>query len=167
MLLRIVRNCNSLLKCNYLKNEIFALYFLFNWWNLHQILNIFLKKKIVIAHVFPKLQTAKDFVTPLSKRRRFRTSFHSQHVTSTFINIFLTLRGNNLENSSIIEIWYHRGVCKDIDCRLQVSFSGLWEFAIPYSNKIILKTKNIFSVFCSVYGIFITFKKFSKIGRSS
>ena len=33
-----------------------------------------------MANVFPKLQIAKDFVTPFSKKRRFRTSFDSQHV---------------------------------------------------------------------------------------
>ena len=38
------------------------------------------KKKIVIANVFPKLQTVKDLVRPLSKNHRFRTSFKSQHV---------------------------------------------------------------------------------------
>ena len=49
-----------------------------------------------------------------------------------------------------------------MDCRLQVSCSGLWEFAVPYSNPVILKTKNIFSVFYCMYGISITFRTFSK-----
>ena len=49
-----------------------------------------------------------------------------------------------------------------MDCRLQVSFSGLWEFAVRYSNRVILKTKSIFSVFCSIDGISITFRTFSK-----
>ena len=45
------------------------------------------KKKIVRANVFPKLQTVKDLVRPLSKKRRFRTSFNSQHVrgSQTFV----------------------------------------------------------------------------------
>ena len=30
---------------------------------------------IVIANVFPQLQTAKEFVKPLFRKRRFRTSF--------------------------------------------------------------------------------------------
>ena len=38
------------------------------------------QKKIVIAKVFPKLQTVKYMVRPFSKKRRFRTSFDSQHV---------------------------------------------------------------------------------------
>ena len=43
-------------------------------------LKLFQKKKIVIANIFPKLQTVKDLLKPLSKKRHFRTSFNSQHV---------------------------------------------------------------------------------------
>ena len=35
---------------------------------------------IFIGIVFTKLQTVKDLVRPLSKKRRFRTPFESQHV---------------------------------------------------------------------------------------
>ena len=35
---------------------------------------------IVIANVFPKLQTVKDLVRPLTEKRRVITSFDSQHV---------------------------------------------------------------------------------------
>ena len=35
---------------------------------------------IVIANIFPILQTVKDLVRPLSNKRRFRTSFDNQHV---------------------------------------------------------------------------------------
>ena len=49
-----------------------------------------------------------------------------------------------------------------MDCRLQVACSGLWEFALPYSNPVILKTKNTCSVFYSIDGISITFRTFSK-----
>ena len=49
-----------------------------------------------------------------------------------------------------------------MDYRLQVSFCGLWEFAVPSSNPVILKIKNIFSVFYSIYGISIKFKTFKK-----
>ena len=52
---------------------------MFLFWNLHEILKIFLKKIIVIANVFPKLQTFKDLVRPLSKKRRLRTPFENQH----------------------------------------------------------------------------------------
>ena len=80
ILFRIVRSSRSVFKSKYLKNQKHFLRFLFHLWNLYQILNIFKKKKIVIANVFPKLQTVKDLFTPFSKKRCFRTSFNSQHV---------------------------------------------------------------------------------------
>ena len=40
---------------------------------------------ILIANVFPKLETVKIFVTPLSKKRCFRTRFDSQHVKASQI----------------------------------------------------------------------------------
>ena len=35
---------------------------------------------IVIANVFPKLQTVEILIRPLSKQRRFRTRIDSQHM---------------------------------------------------------------------------------------
>ena len=78
-----VQDCENLqvqFKCNYLKNEIYFLDFYFHFWNLHQILNILKKRMIVIANVFPKLRTVKILLRQLSKKRRFRTCFQSQHV---------------------------------------------------------------------------------------
>ena len=43
----------------------------------------FQKKKIVNANVFPKLQTVKDVVRTLSKNRRLRTFFESQHAKTS------------------------------------------------------------------------------------
>ena len=80
ILFGIVRICVSLFKRNYLKNEKIFLNFLFLFLNLHQLLNIFKKQNIVIADVFPKLQTLRDLVRALYKKRRFRSSFDSQHV---------------------------------------------------------------------------------------
>ena len=80
ILFRIVRICRSLFKSSYLKNKKYFLAFLFHLWNLHQNWNIFKKKKIVIANVFPKLATVQGLVTPLTIQRRLKTSFESQHV---------------------------------------------------------------------------------------
>ena len=80
ILIRIVRICRSLFKSSYLKNKKHFLGFLFHWWNLRQFSNIFERKKIVIAHVFPKLATVQVLVTPLTVQRRLKTSFDSQHV---------------------------------------------------------------------------------------
>ena len=62
ILFGIVTICSSLFKCNFLKNEKLFLNFLFLLWNLHQIFNIFKQKMIVIANVFPRLQTVKAWV---------------------------------------------------------------------------------------------------------
>ena len=75
-----MRICRSLLKSSSLKKKKHFLEFLFHLWNLHQVSNILQKKKIVIAHVFPKLATVKGLVTPLTIQRRLKTSFDSQQV---------------------------------------------------------------------------------------
>ena len=80
ILFRMVRICRSLLKSSSPKNKKHFLEFLFHLWNLHQILNIFQKRKIVIANVFPKLAIVQALVTPLTIQRRLKTSFDSQHV---------------------------------------------------------------------------------------
>ena len=80
ILFRILRICRSLFKSSYLKNKKHFLGFLLHLWNLHQILNIFRKKKIIIANVFAKLTTVQSLVTPLTIQRRLKTSFDSQHV---------------------------------------------------------------------------------------
>ena len=99
----IMRICHSLFKRNYLKNEKFFLNFMFLFWNLHQIFKIFLKNIIVIANIFPKPETVKNLVRPLSKKHGFRTSFQSQHVKG-----FQTL---------VISTWEH----------LYHVFLSLWE----------------------------------------
>ena len=80
ILFRIVRIIRWLFKSSYLKNKKQFIGFLFHLWNLHQISNIFKKKKILIANVFPKLATVQGLVTPLTIQRRLKTSFESQHV---------------------------------------------------------------------------------------
>ena len=84
-ILLIVRIWKSQFKCNYVKNEKLLLDFLFHFWNLHQILNILRKSMIVIANVFAKLHTVKIFLRRVSKKRRFRTRFDSQHVKASQI----------------------------------------------------------------------------------
>ena len=51
----------------------------------NSILNIFKKRMILIANAFPKLQTVKILLSPLSKKRCFRTRFDSQHVKASEI----------------------------------------------------------------------------------
>ena len=69
-----------------LKNEKLFLNFLFHFWILHQILNVLKEEMIAIANVFPKLQTVKELLRPLSQKPRFRTRFDSQHVKASQIH---------------------------------------------------------------------------------
>ena len=80
ILFGIVRIWSSVFNCSYHKIKKIFLLFLFHLWTLHQILNLFKKKMIVIANVFPKLQNVKNLAKPLSRKRCFRTSFESQRV---------------------------------------------------------------------------------------
>ena len=83
ILFRILRIRSSLFKCNYLKNEKIFLNLLLHLWNPRQMLNILKQKMMVKGTVFRILQTVKHLVRQLSTKRRFRTSFDSQHVTGS------------------------------------------------------------------------------------
>ena len=87
----------------------------------------FQKKKVVIANILPNLQTIKDLVRALSKKRRFTTSFDSQHIKASetllkspsenFYHILHLSGVTDLQNISISDIRNLRGVCYHIDCR--------------------------------------------------
>ena len=108
-----VPDCENLqfsFKCNYLKNKKLFMSILCHLWNLDQIWNIFKKMKIVIAQVFLKLNTVKDFVRSLTKKCRLITSLDSQHVEVSQILVrallsyfSINLRRNDLGN--IPSIW--------------------------------------------------------------
>ena len=110
-------NLPFLFKYGYLKNRKHFVSFLFNLWNLHQILNILNKKKIVIANVFPKLATVQALVTPLTIQHRLKTSFDSQHVKrfqtlvksswEDFYHIFSSLWGEPIRK---ISPWFKCGI---------------------------------------------------------
>ena len=79
ILFQIVRISRSLFESSYLKNKKHFLGFLFHLWNLQQIFNIFDKKKILIANLFPKLVTVQGLVTPFTIQLRLKTFFDSRH----------------------------------------------------------------------------------------
>ena len=54
-----IRTLPERMKCSYLKNLKYFEYFFLHFRNLHEILNIFEKKLILIAYLFQKLQTVK------------------------------------------------------------------------------------------------------------
>ena len=121
ILFKVVRNCNSQLKWYYLRKDKLFFHFLVHLWILHEILNTLKEKMIVIANVFPKLQTVKSFVRKLSQEHRFRKGFGSQLVKAlqmlakirweTFIMFFIIMREFDLENVSPSFRWNLRGVC--------------------------------------------------------
>ena len=79
----LVRDCENLpspIQRQLCQKRKTILQFFFHFWNLHQMRNILKKKMIVIADLFPKLQTVKDLVRAPSKKRPFRTPFENQHV---------------------------------------------------------------------------------------
>ena len=121
LLFGILTICSSLFKCNNLKTEKLFLNFSFRFCNLHQNLNIFNPKMIAIANAFPKLETVKNLVRTLSKKRRFRTSFDSQIVkaSQTLVKsaseyfyhfFFIILTRTDLENISLSDMENLRGV---------------------------------------------------------
>ena len=147
--------------------------FLFHFWNVHQILNILKKKMLVIANLFPKLQTVTILVREVSKKRHSRKRFDSQHVklsqilVKTFIRailscFFIILKEVDFENISPSVSLNLRGVCWQIEHRWQVSRSIFWEFATPNSNSIIWKTKHFSGIFFCIFRIYMKFSTFWK-----
>ena len=63
ILFKIGKICHSQCKCYCLTFEKHFLNFLFHFWNLQNTLNILKEKMIVIANVFPKLQTVKILIS--------------------------------------------------------------------------------------------------------
>ena len=82
-LFKIDRIRNYQFKCNYLKNGKLFVNLLLHFRSLHQILNNLKEKMIVIANLFPKLETVKYFLRTLSKKPRFRTRFDGQHMKAS------------------------------------------------------------------------------------
>ena len=165
--LGILGICSALFKCNYLKKWKLFLGFLFHLWNVHQLSNIFKKKMIVIANVFPKLQTVKYLVKPLSRKLLFRTSFDNQRINGYrtvvksarehFYHIFSSLWGEVICKSSALlkfEILLAFGNTLTAGDKYPV-----WDYdnlQFPIQMQISWK-KNFFAFVCSIYGISIKF----------
>ena len=170
--------CRSLFKSSYLKNKKDSIRFLFHLWNLHQIRNIFKKKKIVIANLFPKLATVQVLVTPLTIQGRLKTFFDRQHVKrfqtlvksswEHFYHIFPSLLEEMILKTSP---WLKFGIIG----LFVNTWAADYKYSVPhYENlpfpiqiQLSEKQKNIFAVFYSIYGISIKFRTFSKKRRSS
>ena len=120
VLFNIARICNSRFKYSYLKNQKMFLNFLCHFWNLHHILNILKEEMMIIANVFPKLRTLKNFVTPLCKKCCFymvrQSTCEGVHNTCEMSMrvllscFFINLTDVDLENTSASVKWNLRGV---------------------------------------------------------
>ena len=168
ILFRIERICHSQFKCHYLRNKTIFLNFLFHFCNLHQLWNIWRKNVMVIAIIFPKLESLKNFVRPFYQKRRFGTRSYSQDVKvsqvlakspwESFYHAFWSFWGKLIWKKSPVVLGKILGpFVTTIDCRWQVSCSILREFSTLNSNAIIWKMKNSFSIFYSISGIYIDF----------
>ena len=118
ILFRVLRICNSEMKCNSLKKETLFQDSLLHFWNLHHILNILKEKMIVIANVFPKLQNVKIFVRKLSKEHRFRRGFGIQDV-----------KASQMVGKSPWESFY--------EVFLSISLRLIWKMSHPVSGEIL------------------------------
>ena len=87
ILFKIARICHSQLseKRKTFLQFFFFFFLFFHFWNLHTNLKFLKKNMIVIPYLFPKLKTVKNLAKPLSKKRRFRKRFDSQHVKTSQI----------------------------------------------------------------------------------
>ena len=168
ILVKIVRICYSELKCNYLKNLKLFLDFFLHFWNVHQIWNILKKRMIVIANVFPKVQTVKNLLRPLSKKRCFITRLNSQHVKASeipantpwqrFYHVFSSFSRKLIPKMVPLELGEILVVfVNTLSGDAEVSHWRFWEFVTLNSNGFIWKTKIFFSTFCSISGIYIKF----------
>ena len=67
------------MRSNYTRNKKRFVNWVLHFWNLDQIVNIFLKKKTLIIHVSPKLGTANNLVKYMPKKFRFSRPFDKQY----------------------------------------------------------------------------------------
>ena len=104
-----------------LKTKKHFLSFLFHLSNLHQILNIFKKKNIRIANVFPKLATVQGLDTPLTIQRCLKAFFDSQHVKR-----FPTLVKSSWEHFYHIFSWLWAEIIWKISPWLKFGIIGLF-----------------------------------------
>ena len=145
--------------------------FLFHFWILHQILNILNEKMIIIANVFPKLQTVKIFLRPLSKKLRFRNTLWQSTCESvpnvckismgTFLSCSSSFLGSLiLKTSPTVPHEFPGLFVYTLTADGKLSCSRLWEFATPNSNPVIWTTKNFSWIFCYISGFCIKFWTF-------
>ena len=133
---------------------------------------------IVIANVFPKLQTVKDLVRSLSTKRCFWTFFDSQHVKGCqtlvkslwehFYHIFSPLWGELIWKSSLLLICeILRVFVNTLTVDEKYLVQGVVRICCSRFKCNNLKNENFLAIICSISEIFIKFYKFWKKRWSS
>ena len=113
----------------------------------------FKTRTIVIANIFPKLQTVKKFVRNFSKEQRFRTGFGSQHVKSyqmvakspseRFYDVFHDSRGSSFGKSEILGVFVN---ILTADARYPIQDCENWQLPIQMQLSQKRKTFSLFFV---------------------
>ena len=110
---------------------------------------------IVIVNVFPKLQTVKILVRPLSKKRRFRIRFDSQRVKAslpTTCEISIRALLSPPVSREILGVMFYT-----LTAYGKYPLQSSENLQLPIQMQLSEKTKNIFSIFCSICRICIKF----------
>ena len=170
ILFKIERIWNSQFKCNYLKNQKLFLKFFVPFldctWSFKHFEN---KKMMVITNVFPKLQTVKNFVTPLCEKRRFVTRFDSQHLRvkylwnlheSTFWSFYIILREFDLENVSRTVRWNLREFLKKVTAKGKYPIEDWENLQLPIQMQLSEKPKPFSGYFVPFMESTANFKHF-------
>ena len=130
----------------------------FIFWKLHQVLKILKRKKIVMANVFPILQTVKKLVRTLSKEQRFKTGFSTQHVKASqtpaksqwecFYHVFSSISGKLIWKMSPLVLRKILGVFVNIstaDDKYRVQYCE--NLPVPIQMQLSQNRKNVSQFF--------------------
>ena len=136
-------------------------------------MNIFSNKVTLIADIFPTLKTAKDVVRQMSKKFPFRRPFEKWHGKKPqtllksegqhIYHIYWLLWRQLSFKKFLLVIWKILGLFVDTliaDNKFSLPSSG--NLTQPIQMQLSKKQKNYFSIFFSIFGIYIKFWTFSK-----
>ena len=110
----------------------------------------FQKKMMVVANVFPKLQTGKNLVRGLLKSdvsknpssvNMWNRPKYLRYLRPLLSCFFITVREADWKSISLSDACNLRYICWQIYRLWKLCWLRLWEFATPNSNAIILKTQ--------------------------
>ena len=128
---------------------------------------------IVTVNVFAKLQTLEILVRPLSKKRRFRTRFDSEHVKASqmlakfpwepFYHVFLSFSGKLIWEMSPLVLGEILGVfANTLTADGMYPVQGFENFQLPIQMQLSEKGKSFSEFFFPFFESTSNFKHFEK-----